>query len=138
MSLLLCELATVLCCLQCAVRCHFAKKKADKRRNIVCKAVLLQSAWRSFVAKKHFVMLKQAAILLQAHWRGQSARKRFALLLEENQKRQQEKLVRIAEKRREEEEALKREEIMKAEALRIERDEVKKQGESLFVLLVHA
>ncbi len=131
------ELATVPC-LQCAVRCHFAKRKADKRRNVVCKAVLLQSAWRSFIARKHFVMLKQAAILLQAHWRGQSARKRFVVLLEEDQKRQQEQLIRIAQKRRDEDEALKREEeMMKAEALRIERDEVKRQGEGLLVLLVH-
>ncbi len=116
--------------IQCAVRCHFAKKRADKRRSIVCKAVLLQSAWRSFIARKEFVMKKQAAILLQAHWRGQSARKWFVVLLEE-QKRQKAEQAKLVEKK----EVLKKEEMTQAEALRKEQEEVKKQGEhNLFSL----
>lgn len=70
-------------------------------------------------------MKKQAAILLQAHWRGKLARRQFVVLVEENRKK------RIAEQAKltEEREALKKEEMIRTEALRREQDEVKKQGD---------
>lgn len=64
------------------MRCWHAKRRANYLRKRVCSAVLIQSAWKTYTARKKLVLLKQAAIILQAHYKGRLARKRFAVMLE--------------------------------------------------------
>ena len=108
-----------------------AKKRVDKKRDLVCKAVLIQTAWRSFIARKRLILLRNATIVLQAHWRGRSARRRFIVLLEEDQKRKQEELERLAaeeKRRKEDEEAIKKEEMLRREAAEALKREQEEQG----------
>ena len=85
---------------QCAVRCWCARKEVDYLRKRVCSAVLIQSAWKTYVARKKLILLKQAAIILQAHYKGRLARKKFAVDLE--------KFRQEIERKRKEEEALRK------------------------------
>lgn len=82
------------------MRCWRARKEADYLRKRVCSAVLIQSAWKTYVARKKLILLKQAAIILQAHYKGRLARKKFAIDLENFRKER--------ERKRKEEEALRK------------------------------
>ena len=66
---------------QTAVRGWLARRHTNVLRKKVCSAVLIQSAWRSYISRKRLLLLKQAAIILQAHWRGRAARKRCVHLV---------------------------------------------------------
>ena len=63
---------------QAAVRGWLARRHTNVLRKKICSAVLIQSAWRSYISRKRLLLLKQAAIILQAHWKGRVARKRCA------------------------------------------------------------
>lgn len=81
------------------MRCWRAKKRADYLRKRVCSAVLIQSSWKTYTARKKLILLKQAAIILQAHYKGRLARKRYTILLEKfreekERKRKEEELLR--------------------------------------------
>ena len=85
--------------------------------------MLIQSAWRSYTARKRLILLKQAAIILQAYWKGKLARKSYAVRLEEWRKMKEE------EERKRLEEAARREQEERERLEAIQREEQKRIAE---------
>lgn len=111
-----------------------AKEKTNVLRKNVCSAVLIQSAWRGFVARKKLLLLKHVAISLQARWRGKAARMAYRVMVEELRKQRlreaEERKMREAEKRwREEEEAAALKRRKEEESVKLSMEEVERYVE---------
>lgn len=70
----------------------------------LCAAVVIQSSWRGYVARKEFLVTREAAVHIQAVWRGWKQKQRYAVLIVEKRRQDEEKRRQDEEKCREEEE----------------------------------